>query len=174
MLWLLLKVPLSWVETESYAPRPSRSPLSSPTNLWLEPGRSAIRVPSDLVDFKPATDVLLVRPEGAFDQRHPVGSRVSIDVGPIRISGPFDERWSFGPLRRDERPRKAYAGTFDQNWIENRMPLLPEDFDTRFNQAAPPNQQVRGYLKGDEAVSIANLYSEVRLIRTSLPGEQWW
>jgi hypothetical protein len=35
-------------------------------------------------------------------------------------------------------PRSKYGGTYDDSWIENRMPFLPEDFDYRHFQAASP------------------------------------
>jgi hypothetical protein len=147
-----------------------QKPIIFADEFMAQPGLSPIRVPSDLTDFKPATDVILIRPQNELLRLRPGNSRVSVEIGPIRISGPLNDRWAFGPVRRDEKPRKNYAGTFDKEWTENRMPLLPHDFDPRYNQCAPPNQQARGYLKGDETVAIANLYSSVGLIETRLPG----
>jgi hypothetical protein len=147
-----------------------QKPILFSDEFVAETGRSSIRVPSDLIDLKPATDVLLIRPKLRLDEDLPNDWRASIEVGPVRMVGPLNGRWEFGPVRRDEKTRRKYAGTFDQNWIENRMPLLPEDFDARHNQAAPPSQQVRGYLKGDERISISNLYPQARSIETMLPG----
>jgi hypothetical protein len=147
-----------------------QNPILFSDEFVAEPGQSDVRVPSDLIDFKPASDVLLIRPKPGLDEGMPPKTRVSIAVGPVRVSGPLDGSWQFGPVRRDEKSRRKYAGTFDQDWIENRMPLLPEDFDPRHNQAASPNQQVRGYLRGDESVSISNLYSQMGSIETNLPG----
>lgn len=57
----------------------------------------------------------------------------------------------FGPLAADWEPRRAYAGTYDEAWQRERMPLLPADFDDRFFNVAPADQQASGFLQGGEA-----------------------
>jgi hypothetical protein len=49
------------------------------------------------------------------------------------------------------------------------MPLLPLDFDARYNQAVPPNQQVPNFLKGDELIRVANLYEDRKAVESVLP-----
>ena len=49
---------------------------------------------------------------------------------------------SFGPIGRGWEPRYRYAGTYDQNWLDNVFPFLPADFDDRYYHAAPEDQQV--------------------------------
>jgi hypothetical protein len=49
------------------------------------------------------------------------------------------------------------AGTCDAKWAANRAPLLPEDFDDRFYQCAPRDQQTAQFLKGGEEVHLINL-----------------
>jgi len=49
---------------------------------------------------------------------------------------------SFGPVARSEAGRLKYAGTYDQNWIDNVFPFLPVDFDERYFQMAPKDQQI--------------------------------
>src|SRR5262249_37085300 len=51
-----------------------------------------------------------------------------------------------GPLGRHWAPRRSYAGTMDENWKKERMPLLPLDFDERYNQLAPPKLIAPSYL----------------------------
>ena len=63
----------------------------------------------------------------------------------------------------------GFAGTYDEKWRKERMPLVPADFDYRYNQAAPLDQIVPGYLKGDEQVKVAGLY-EVENVAFELPG----
>jgi hypothetical protein len=48
----------------------------------------------------------------------------------------------FGPVGRGWQPRVALAGTYDANWLHNVRPFLPADFDTRYHQAAPLDQQL--------------------------------
>jgi hypothetical protein len=49
---------------------------------------------------------------------------------------------AFGPVGRGWVGRCEYAGTYDQLWRENRFPFLPHDFDERYFQAAPSDQQI--------------------------------
>jgi hypothetical protein len=63
---------------------------------------------------------------------------------------------SFGPVGRGWQPRIQYAGTYDQNWIDNIFPFLPSDFDDRAYQCAPPDQQM-DHLRGGEEVVLVNL-----------------
>jgi hypothetical protein len=58
----------------------------------------------------------------------------------------------FGFIGRDWQPRLGYAGTYDEKWKEERMPLLPLDFDERFHNSAHPDLIVRERLKGGELV----------------------
>ena len=78
------------------------------------------------------------------------------------ISGPDDRPRprAFAPIGRHWLPRRTYAGTYDQKWIDERLPLLPDDFDDRFHHAAPPDQIVPGYLKGGEPVKIVGCSEE--------------
>jgi len=63
----------------------------------------------------------------------------------------------FGPIAGHWSPRSELAGTYDENWEETRQPLLAEDFDERYHQCAPEDQQETGYLKGGENVDLYNL-----------------
>jgi len=60
----------------------------------------------------------------------------------------------FGFVGRDWEPRARYMGTYDQNWQETRMPLLPLDFDDRYHNAAHPDLIAPGYLKGATPVQV--------------------
>jgi hypothetical protein len=62
----------------------------------------------------------------------------------------------FGPIGRAWQPRPQYAGTYDQDWIDNVFPFLPADFDDRYYQSAPLDQQL-DHLRGDEEVALVNL-----------------
>lgn len=60
----------------------------------------------------------------------------------------------FGALCRHWEPRAAFAGTYDERWEENKMPLPPDDFDPRFNVTAPPDQWCSAPLRGDEPIEV--------------------
>ena len=64
---------------------------------------------------------------------------------------------SFGPVGSHWQPRVSFAGTYDDEWQKKRQPLLPLDFDDRFFQSAPPDQQVPGFLHGGEPVACHGL-----------------
>jgi hypothetical protein len=63
----------------------------------------------------------------------------------------------FGPIAGHWYPRRELAGTYNENWLKNRQPLLPEDFDESYYQCAPKDQQAQGYLKGGELLEIYNM-----------------
>ncbi|MEW6518166.1 MAG: DUF2169 domain-containing protein [Thermodesulfobacteriota bacterium] len=77
---------------------------------------------------------------------------------------------SLGPVHRSWPPRITYAGTYDQNWLDNIFPFLPPDFDERYYQAAPPDQQMP-YPAGGELVVLGNLTPEGRVSFT-LPRKE--
>jgi hypothetical protein len=49
---------------------------------------------------------------------------------------------SFGVIGRHWQPRIGYAGTYDDAWLADHFPFLPPDFDERYFQAAPADQQL--------------------------------
>ena len=65
-----------------------------------------------------------------------------------RLDAPM-RKWSdkpeiigFGPVGRGWQPRIGFAGTYDQRWMDATLPFLPEDFDDRYFQSAPLDQQL--------------------------------
>ena len=75
---------------------------------------------------------------------------------------------SFGPLPRNSPTRVAFAGTYDQAWLDETFPFLPRDFDERYFQAAPPDQQI-DHPQGGEEVQLLNLTAAGRT-RFRLPA----
>jgi hypothetical protein len=59
--------------------------------------------------------------------------------------------------------RRKYAGTYDEQWQKERCPLLPDDFDERFLQAAPTALTVPGYMQGDEDCVFIGMTEEGRV-----------
>lgn len=51
-------------------------------------------------------------------------------------------------------PRRAFAGTYDDQWQQSRAPYLPEDFDLRFFQVAAPGMVSSRPLVGGEPVRL--------------------
>ncbi len=69
---------------------------------------------------------------------------------------------ALGAIGRNFPPRVQYAGTYDQTWIDNVFPFLPADFDDRYHQSAPPEQQIE-HPREDLLVELTNLTPDGRL-----------
>jgi hypothetical protein len=63
----------------------------------------------------------------------------------------------FGVIASHWQPRVSFAGTYDDAWMKERQPLLPNDFDDRFHQCAPQDQQAPQFLRGGEPVVLYRL-----------------
>jgi hypothetical protein len=64
------------------------------------------------------------------------------------------------PIPPSWSSRARHAGTFDQRWRRQRMPLPPSDFDARFHHAVPPDQVLPGFLAGGEPIVLAGVRPE--------------
>jgi len=73
---------------------------------------------------------------------------------------PIDLAW---PQRFDK------AGTYDQKWLRERFPGLAEDMDWTFFNAAPEDQHIDGFFKGDEPFEIKGMHPEKVLVQANLP-----
>ena len=121
-----------------------------------------------------------------FEPRNPVGTgflgkRSHFEEG-IRLPNLEDpshplKRWKnrpapvgFGFTCPHWQPRAALAGTYDEAWTKNRMPLLPTDFDRRFFNAASEGLTAPGFLQGNESVMVENAAPDGRLV-FDLPGQ---
>jgi hypothetical protein len=133
-------------------------------------GETILRSSSELTFGKPGTDVVVTRPAGS-PASWPCRNRLmSVAIGPIFFKETVAAKWPFGPVPPDQLPRRKYAGTYDAAWAAERMPLLPLDFDPRFNQVAPANQIVTPHLRGDEPVRLTGFTDSDEPIVTQLPG----
>ena len=117
---------------------------------------------------------------GGYCRKNPIGrgyfskpSRKSVRGAPLPniehpselIRSPRDNPRpvGFGYYGRGWEPRLGYLGTFDETWRLERSPELPSDFSENYYNAAHPDMQVDGYLKGDEPVELRNLSPEGRI-----------
>jgi hypothetical protein len=90
----------------------------------------------------------------------------------ISSSRSLPEPAGFGPLCRYWTPRSGFAGTYGEKWLSEEYPLLPADFDVRFFECAPRDQQLPA-IEGGELVTLTNLTPEgvwtFRLPRLTIP-----
>jgi hypothetical protein len=93
------------------------------------------------------------------------------EVGrPVRDHDGTYAPMAFSPIGRWWAPRASYAGTYDQQWLDERAPFWPDDFDDRYFQAAPPDQVLQ-QAQGDEDVVLRGLTPDgLRAFR--LPGQR--
>ncbi len=79
---------------------------------------------------------------------------------------------SFGPVNRLWQPRMRKMGTCDKSYLERLHPRYPDDFDWGYFNEASDDQQLEGYLRGDEEVGFRNLHPEVPEWSLRLPGSR--
>lgn len=77
----------------------------------------------------------------------------------------------FGFIGKGWSQRLSFLGTFDEKWKEERYPERPADFKFDYFNAAPLDQQVEGYLEGNEKVGLFHLTPDGR-IEFQLPGKR--
>jgi len=85
-------------------------------------GRGVAHNPSDLIDT-PAPQI-----------EHP--------AFPHALASDDHAPAGYGATRPHWLPRRGFAGTFDEVWGATRMPLLPLDYDPRFDNVAHPSLQL--------------------------------
>jgi hypothetical protein len=71
---------------------------------------------------------------------------------PLQKVGQICSPVCFAPTSPSWLPRRTFAGTYDEQWQRSRAPYLPDDFDHRFLQCAPPEFAFDRYLQGGERV----------------------
>ncbi len=74
----------------------------------------------------------------------------------------------FGFIAPNWQPRVRFAGTYDENWEKNRMPLLPPDFDSKFFNSGHPDLISSVFFQGGERIEITNVSLNSR-IQFALP-----
>jgi hypothetical protein len=82
---------------------------------------------------------------------------------PIKSFGDAPAPVGFGFVSPHWQPRAGFAGTYDERWSRERMPRLPLDFNRKFFSAAPADQVIAGYLRGDEDIVVVNASSTGRI-----------
>jgi uncharacterized protein YjbI with pentapeptide repeats len=90
---------------------------------------------------------------------------------PLRSRSDRPEPASFAPLSSQWPQRSGKVGKeYGASWRKTRAPFYAEDFDWTYFQAAPPDQWLDGYLRGDEEVSLTNLHEAAPSLSVKLPA----
>jgi uncharacterized protein YjbI with pentapeptide repeats len=91
------------------------------------------------------------------------------------VSSPFDRPTpaGFGPISPSSPERAARTGTYDDRWLEQHWPWLPDDFDWTFFNAAPSDQQLpRRFLRGDEPLRFDHMHPDHAGYQCRLAGDR--
>jgi hypothetical protein len=136
-------VPGAWSGLHATEPRPfERMPLT-----WSRAfGGVDPREPRHLDMQNPAGTGFARSEESA------TGMRLPNYEDPDALVGSWKSRprpLGFGPVGRSWPSRVRWAGTYDQAWLDEQFPLLPRDFDDRFFNCAPEDQQLDTYVPGE-------------------------
>lgn len=102
----------------------------------------------------------------AIRQEHCVGMRLPNIEYPDHLISSWKHRPPPAGLNAVDcswSPRRDLAGTYDEQWLENRFPLWAEDFDPRYRNCAPSDQQAPGFFQGGEVIDLINLSREGKL-----------
>jgi hypothetical protein len=79
---------------------------------------------------------------------------------PVVRAGHAYQPAGFGALPSHWSPRSDYAGTFDERWQQDRMPLMPRDFNPLHYNVAHPKLVLETPLEPGDAVGAAGLTPE--------------
>lgn len=104
-----------------------------------------------------------------FEARNPVGTGYAPVPGKLAPNVEYpglslgNKPAGFGPIPPHWNPRVKYAGTYDEAWRKERLPLYPKDLDDRFFLCSPEDQRPKDFLRGGEPVELLNLTPGGRL-----------
>ena len=103
----------------------------------------------------------------------PLPNTEEID-NPVTKPGGKYKPMSFGPIAPSWNPRYKFCGSYDETWLDERYRFLSSDFDSRYYQIAPIDQQM-AYPEGGELITLENLTPEgitrIRLPNLNMPVE---
>ncbi|MGN6579749.1 MAG: DUF2169 domain-containing protein, partial [Bordetella sp.] len=80
------------------------------------------------------------------------------------LSEPF---WGLAP---NAPQRQSLLGAFDDRWLKNTWPHLPEDTRLEYFMSAPADQRFPTFLQGGEALELRNLHPSWPVLTGRLPN----
>lgn len=134
------EMPLCW-ERSFGGPRSRINPVGLGLGKSVVDGKAVIRLPN----IEDPTNLI----RGKRDRPTPIGSF---------------------PVPRSWPSRACLVGTCDARWTRTRWPWQPRDFQIEHHCAAPVDQRIDGFFRGDEEITLVNLHREIPKARFRLPG----
>jgi uncharacterized protein YjbI with pentapeptide repeats len=101
----------------------------------------------------------------------PVFALPNIEYADELIGAPGDRPRPASLNRTDMlcEQRMSYAGTYDQNYIETRMPGFPDDLNYDYFNDAALDQWKPDFFTGNESFEIRNMHPDHSVIKGQLP-----
>jgi hypothetical protein len=108
---------------------------------WMVKGYldALARTEQGLPKSLPAPQISASRPIESLTQTYQRGAKTAPQMALVRYP---EQTVGFGPLCKAWAPRLQLAGTYDDDWLEQRHPYLPKDFDFGYWNGAPQDQQI--------------------------------
>lgn len=75
----------------------------------------------------------------------------------------------FGALNFSWPHRLSKAGTYDDQWLKTRFPGYADDIDWSIFNAAPEDQWLSGFFKGDEKIEVTGMHPQQQVQHVTLP-----
>ena len=97
----------------------------------------------------------------------------TVELPNLRVTSRADrpEPAGLGPINPAWPPRAGKLGReYGKAWRDKRAPFYAEDLDWTHFHAAPLDQQMEGYLRGDEELLFQNLHPTSPTLQSRLPG----
>ncbi len=88
----------------------------------------------------------------------------------IALPGDTPEPAGFAPYDIAWPQRASSAGTYDASWFKETFPGFARDMRWELFNAAPRDQQLEGFWRGDEKVFVENMHPEHDVLRGNLPA----
>lgn len=109
---------------------------------------------------------------GPSDASNPVGTgKQSRELPQVEDPKRPGEAASFAPLNANWALRRGKIGEqYGDAWEETRAPWCAVDYDWSAQNAAPEDQQITGYLCGDEELRFVHLHADAPTLTSALPG----
>ncbi|PHM25801.1 DUF2169 family type VI secretion system accessory protein [Xenorhabdus budapestensis] len=108
----------------------------------------------------------IIRPDAQFTAQH-FAAQLG---GTLPADTPASQPQGMGFIGRPWLPRRQLAGTYDDDWLAHRHPYLPKDFDFRYWNGAPADQQI-DWPDTDISLSLQSMTPGGNL-HVTLPGHR--
>ncbi|AVA39942.1 MULTISPECIES: DUF2169 family type VI secretion system accessory protein [Proteus] len=84
-----------------------------------------------------------------------------------------DKPWEvagYGQYNRWWQQRVQFAGTYNDEWLNNIKPYYPADFNFAFFMSTPVDQQQNDFFVGNETLSLKGFFAQINLTELILPS----